>query len=511
MIRHQTLAAAAATAAPRAVASAIFACRSAIAAATLLAASALLQGAAAQQASFDRSKPPELGPAPQLTLPPITERVLPNGLRLIVVEHRELPLVNVSLVARSGVEAEPAERNGVATLMASLLTEGAGTRSSIEIAEQMAFLGISVSASSSWDQTTVTVFTPTSVLDSALALFGDVALRPTFPQQEFDRLKRQRQTQLLQVADRGPALADRAFARIVFGDDHPYGRPLAGIESTVEAITRDDVEAFYKSAFVPNNAFLLVVGDVRVADIERRARALFGAWEQGTPPTVRFPAVPPQAERRIYVVDKAAAPQASFRIGAVGVPRSTPDYYTLQVLNTILGGSFTSRLNQHLREDKGYTYGASSGFSMRREAGPFVARSEIVSARSDSALLIFLADLGSMHTPVPADELDRARRYLQLGLPGGYETVGDIAFQLSTYALHGLPLDEPTRAVQRLGAVTEADITRAAQQYLDPSKMAVVISGDARTLVPMLRATRTGPVELRDGYGRPIGRPAIVQ
>lgn len=464
----------------------------------------------AQKAPFDRTKPPILGPAPSLTLPKTTERTLPNGLRLIVVEHHELPLVDISLVVRTGAEAEPATKTGTATLMASLMSEGAGARNSQAIAEQQAFLGIFINAFSGWDQSTVSLHAPTAVLDSALALFSDIALHPTFPAAEFDRLKKQRLTQLLQVLDRGPAMADRAYAEILFGDAHPYGRPLAGVEATVRTLSREDVDAFYKSIFKPNNAFMMVVGDVRVADIEKRVTALFGGWERGDVAKVAFPAAPTRADRRIYVVDKPAAPQASFRVGAIGVARSTPDYYALQVMNTILGGPFTSRLNQHLREDKGYTYGAFSGFSMRREPGPFTATSEIVSAKSDSALFIFMKDLDSVRKPVPPAELEKAQKYLQLGLPGRFETTGGIASALSTYALYDLPLDEPTRAVAKIGAVTAPELQRVANKYLDPSKLAIVVAGDAKTLVPMLRATKIGPVELRDSYGKPITRPVIL-
>jgi zinc protease len=464
----------------------------------------------AQQPAFDRTKPPVLGPPPNLTLPKITERTLSNGLRLIIVEHHELPLVDMSLVVRTGAEAEPAAKSGTATLMATLMTEGADTRNSQAIAEQQAFLGVSVNAFSSWDQSGVALHTPKAVLDSALALFADVALRPTFPAAEFDKQKKKRLTQLLQVADRGPAMADRAFAQILYGGTHPYGRPLAGVESTIDSLTRGDVESFYKSIFLPNNTFIVVVGDITVADIERRVTTLFGSWKGGTAPTPVFGATPVRTDRRVYVIDKPGAPQASFRIGTIGVSRLTPDYYALQVLNTILGGPFTSRLNQHLREDKGYTYGAGSSFSMRRQEGPFAARSEIGSTKADSALLIFMKDLDSIRKPVPAAELEKAKQYLQLGLPARFETTGAIAGQLSTYALYGLPLDEPTRAVAKIGAVTDAELQRVANKYLDPSKFAIVVAGDAKSLVPMLKATRAGPVELRDSYGKPVAGKAVI-
>ena len=472
--------------------------------AAALVASLAATSAAAQRATFDRTKPPTLGPAPQLSLPGATERTLPNGLRLIIVEHHELPLVDISLVVKSGGEFDPAGKTGAATLASTLMTEGAGSRNSQAIAEQQAFLGVFVSAFSGWDQSGVSLHAPIAVIDSALALFADVALRPTFPAEDFARQKKQRMTQLLQVKDRGPAMADRAYAAILYGDSHPYGKPLAGTETTVESLTRDDIVAFYRSVYRPNNAFMLIVGDVTPADIERRVAALFGSWERGTVPAPPSGAAPPRTERRIYFVDKPAAAQSSFRVGTVGVARATDDFYPLQVMNTILGGAFTSRLNMNLRETKNYSYGASSGFSMRRDPGPFTARSEIQADKTDSALVEFMKELDNIRKPVAAPELDKAKKYLQLQLPSAYETTGSIAGQLSTYALYGIPLNEPTRAVARLGAVTAADVQRVATKYVDPSKLAIVIAGDARTLVPLLKATGIAPLELRDSYGRII-------
>ncbi|HYV96893.1 MAG TPA: pitrilysin family protein [Gemmatimonadaceae bacterium] len=464
----------------------------------------MLAASTGQAQTFDRTKPPVLGPPPSLTVPPTTERTLPNGLRLIVIEQHELPLVDIQLVVKTGGEADPKNKTGTASLTATLLTEGTATRTSQAIAEQQAFLGVSVFASSGWDRASVSLHAPVAVLDSALALFADVALHPAFPQTEFDRQRKLRMTQLLQLKDRGPSMADRAFVAILYGDDHPYGRPLAGIETTVESLTRDDLASFYKTYYRPNNSFIVVAGDVTVADIERRVNAAFGGWEKAAVPAVQFPAPPVRSDRRIYVVDKPGAPQSSFRIGSVGVARSTGDYYPLRVMNTILGEPFTSRLNQNLRENKNFTYGAGSSFSMRREPGPFMASAEIRDTVTGAALVEFMKELENIRKPVPADELAKAKKYLQLGLPADFETTGQIAGQMATYALFGLPLNEPSQAVAKIGAVSTADVTRVANKYLDPSKMAIVIAGDAKRIVPLLKATGIGPVEMRDSYGKPV-------
>ena len=197
-------------------------------------------------------------------------------------------------------------------------------------------------------------------------------------------------------------------------------------------------------------------------------------------------------------------PQSSFRLGTVGVPRATGDFFPIQVMNTILGAAFTSRLNTNLRETKGYTYGAGSGFDMRQSAGPFTARAEIVTAKSDSALIEFLKELRGMSQPVPAQELDKAKNYLQLQLPGQFETTSDIAARLAPIAIYNLPLDYFSTYSQRIAAVTAADVQRVAEQYVRPDRMSIVIVGDLKTIEQGIRALRVGRVELRDWTGKPI-------
>lgn len=440
------------------------------------------------------STPPELGPVKPLTVPPVVERTLANGLRLLIVEHHELPLVDAVLVVRSGAETDPADRLGLATLTASMLDEGVPGRDALGIADQVAYLGIGLRTGSGWDLSTVSLHTPTARLDSALALFADVALHPTFPAADLERLRQDRLTSLIQLRDRGPAIADRVFPGIVYGSDHPYGRPLTGTEGSTRAITREDVQRFYDSFYRPNNATLIVVGDVQPDDVVRRAERLFGGWQRREVPSSTMPAPPAAAATRIYIVDKPGAAQSSVRIGAVGVARATEDYFPLMVMNTILGGAFTSRLNQNLRETHGYTYGARSSFAMRRAAGPFTAAAEVTAAMTDSSLIEFFRELRAMHDAVPMAELEKTRSYLQLQLPGAFETTGDIANQLVPVALYDLPLDYYSSYSRRIGAVTQADVERVARRYLDPDRMVVVVVGDRASIQGPVRATELAPV-----------------
>jgi zinc protease len=449
-------------------------------------------------APIDLTKPPALGAPPTLRLPAMTTRQLPNGLKIVIVEQHELPIADVILQIRNGGEADAANRTGTAALTSALLTEGTATRSALQIADQAAYLGVRVGAGSGWEQSTVSLHTPTAQLDSSLALFADIALHPAFPASDLERVRKVRLTSLQQLRDRGPSIADRAYATALYGEQHPYGRPLAGTEASVAAISRADLQSFYDTYYRPNNATLLVVGDVRPDDVERRAQALFGGWARGNVPApVDATARAPKATT-LVLIDKPGAAQSSFRLGGIGAPRSTKDYFALQVLNTILGGSFTSRLNQNLRETKGYTYGANSGFGLRRMAGPFTASAEVVSAKSDSALIEFVKELRAIRDTVPSDELAKAKRYLQLGLPEDFETTGSIAGQMLPLITYGIPLDFYNSAVENIGAVTQADVQRVARQYVDPDRLTLVIVGDRKSIEPGLRALRPGEIVIRD-------------
>src|SRR5438477_12187077 len=453
---------------------------------------------------IDRTKPPELGPPPRVSLPPIVTRQLANGLKLMIVEQHELPLADFVLLVGSGGTADPGGKTGAANLTAQMLREGTTTRKSLDIADQTSFLGISLFPQASWESVTLSLHTPTAQLDSALALFADLALHPSFPANEFERIRKNRLTELLQLRDQGPAIANLAFPAIIYGKAHPYGAPLIGTEASVTGLTTADLQAYYQANFKPNNATLIVVGDVNPAQIEQRINSLFESWQRGDVLQLTYSEPPKSSTTTIYLIDKPGVAQSSFRIGAVSVPRSTKDYFALTVMNTILGGSFSSRLNQNLREARGFTYGAGSRFDMRRAAGPFTATAEIVSAKSDSALLQFMKELNNIRQTVPVEELSRAKRYLQLQLPGNFETTQQIAAALVPVALYGLPLDYYNNYVQSVEAVTQTDVSRVAQQYINPSSLAIVIVGDRKTIEQGLKSTNIGPISVRDLTGQPI-------
>ncbi|MBA3891809.1 MAG: insulinase family protein, partial [Gemmatimonadaceae bacterium] len=414
-----------------------------------------------------------------------------------IVEHHELPVANFLLLVKSGFEEERASTPGLVSLTAAMLDEGAGRRSALDIAAQQSTLGASLGTGAGYDATTISLQTPIAQLDSALALFADVALRPTFAQAELDRLRTERLTLLTQLKDRGPSIADIAYPAVLYGANHPYGRPTLGTEQSVRAFRRADLVNFYNAHFRPNNATLIVVGDVQPDEIIQRIGRAFGSWERRPVPATTAAAIPAAAASAIHLIDKPGAAQSSVRIGGVGVARATPDFFPLLVMNTVLGVPFGSRLNQNLRENKAYTYGARSQFDMRGQPGPFTARAEIVADKTDSAVVEFMAELTRIRDTVPLDEIGRAKRYLQTRLPGEFETPSDIADRLVPIALYDLPLDFYNSYSQRVEAVTQAEMQRVARTYIDPAKSAIVIVGDRQLVEPGLRGLGIGDVHIR--------------
>ena len=446
----------------------------------------------------DRSHAPSPGPAKALELPAIQKRQLANGLPVTIVERHQVPVAQVTLLLFSGSSDEPAGRYGIANMTAAMLEQGAGTRSALEVADAIDFLGADLAAASGTDSMVVRLHAPVTRLSDALPIMADVVLRPTFPQQELDRQRRQRLTSILQARDSPETVSSVAFQRELYGPAHRYGTPQFGTAQTVASFTTDDVRAFYGSVFRPDNAALLVVGDVAPDRVLSLLDAQFGSWKAPAGPIthVKLPPTPQPAKRQVYFIDKPGAAQSQIRIGWVGVPRSTPDYFPIQVMNTILGGSFSSRLNLNLREKHGYAYGASSAFDMRLGAGPFLAAAGVQTDKTADALKEFFVELNGIRQPVPADELLRAKNFVSLRFPAGFETSSDISRRLEDQMLFHLPDDYFAKYVQNIDAVTEADVHRVAQTSLDPSRFLVVVSGDLKTIEPAVKALNLGVVKV---------------
>jgi zinc protease len=454
----------------------------------------------------DRSKPPELGPPPSLKLPPIQHLKLSNGIPVILMEKRQVPLVQIELLVKAGSVNDPKGKIGLASLATAMMEEGAGSRNSLELADAIDFLGASISAFSSWHTAGVSMFTPLSKLDEALPLFGDVALKPTFPAEELERNRKERLTTLLQWHDEPRAIASVQFGRTIFGGDHPYGRGNMGNEKSIRSFKVDDLRKFHQTYFRSNNAQLIVTGDVTASEIIPKLEAIFGKWESGNVEQLDFPKAEQVNERKIYLIDKPGAPQSEIRIGRIGAERMTEDFYALRVMNTILGGSFTSRLNNNLREQHGYTYGASSNFDFRIFAGPFLAGSAVHTQKTDSAVIEFFKELNRIAELIPDEELNRAKNYIALRYPENFQTVGQIANQLAEIISYGLPDDYFNNYTKNILAITKEDVQRVAKKYINPEKVAIVIVGDRKTIEKSLEALKLGKIvnlTIQDVLGKP--------
>jgi zinc protease len=405
-------------------------------------------------------------------------------------------VAQVNLVVQSGTANDPPGKYGIASMVAALLEEGAGTRSALEIADAVDYLGADLGAGSSSDFSTVRLHVPSARLADALPIMADVALRPTFPKDELERQRSQRLTSILQGRDDPPTIASVAFARILYGKAHRYGTPQMGTAETIKTFTANDLRGFYGSTFRPENSVLLAVGDITADKVMPLLERNFGSWKStGAANPEKLPPTDPAPPRTVYLIDKPGAAQSQIRIGTIGVARSTSDYFPIQVMNTILGGSFTSRLNNNLREVHGYTYGASSGFDMRGSAGPFVAQAGVQTDKTADALKEFFNELNAILKPVPAEELARAKNYVALRFPSAFEATSDISRRLEELLVYKLPDDYFEKYVQNIQAVAAADVQRVAQKYIKPDHVAVVIVGDLKLIEPGVRALNLGPVK----------------
>jgi predicted Zn-dependent peptidase len=399
-------------------------------------------------------------------------------------------------VTRGGQADAPAATPELASFVAEILDEGAGGKGALELASALEALGASLFVGAGWDAAQIDLEVLRARFPEALRLMADVAVRPDFPAEEIERLRARRLTELARARDEARLIAANAFSALVYGEEHPYGG-LATMEAT-RRLDRDDLVAFHRTRYRPAASTLVLVGDVDPDAMQPAIEQAFGGWE-GTPPTAARPTTPSVDRTTIYLIDKPGAAQSEIRIGHPGVARDDPDYFPLMVLNTILGGSFTSRLNTNLRETHGYSYGASSSFAMRRGAGPFLASSAVVTEKTDSSVLEFFHELRRIRdAEVPADELARAKNYIALGLPRQFETVGSVANQLATLTVYGLGTDFFDDYVARVLAVTAEDVQRVARKHVRPDAAVAVVVGDRARIEPGLRALGFASVVIRD-------------
>ena len=445
---------------------------------------------------------PPLGPAPALTLPSVDTARLDNGLTILTSRNAEVPLVSARLIIDGGARSAGAAP-GLATFTAAMLDEGAGGKDALELAAAVDFLGASLGTGAGWENITVSVSGPKRTFGEAMALMADVVLRPTFASADVARERASRQAALLAARDSPGQVATRVVARNIYPAGHPYHVDLNGDSASTAALDSASVRQFWSRAADPRRATLIVTGDVTPAEARQWARQHLSAWAPPASAAGKQPAgdiaAAPRTATRVILVDKPGAPQSVIYIGAPGIDRDTPDYPAIEVMNTILGGSFSSRLNDILREQRGYSYGAGSGLSWSPVPGPFRASSQVRTNVTDSSLVIFFREFERIRDePVSADELERARNYQVLGALGDYETASQVAGAISTSLLFGHPLSRTAEELAAMDRVTADDVQRVARAHLDPSRLTVVVVGDIATIRPGIEALGLGPVEVQE-------------
>ena len=432
----------------------------------------------------DRTRLPPLGADAPFTFPTVRKSRLPNGLALWTAQHRDIPVQTMVLLVRVGSSADPRRCPGLASLTGDMLDEGAGDHGALELNEALARIGAQFDTEVGPDATFLTLTSLSRFRARAFSLMADIATRPRFAADEFDRVRRLRSNRLRQLVTVPSAVADRAFTTALYGQ-HPYGHLAIGTMDALESMSVDQVRQFHRQWFLPSRAVLVVVGNESPDVVEASAMEAFGGWGEsaGDPDLSGAGAAlaePDEPEQRLLLVDRPGSAQSELRIGHVAVSRQTPDYHALLLLNLVLGGQFVSRLNMNLREHKGYTYGARSWFEFRLGRGPFQMSASVQTDVTADAIREALGEVAAMRTdkPVTAAELDLARAALTRGYPRNFETADQVARSVAHLALYELPDDYFATFVPRVEAMALAQVRDAAVRHLHPDRLVTLVVGD---------------------------------
>ena len=448
----------------------------------------------------DRSRLPEVGPDPAFRFPLIARHTLHNGLQVRTVEHRSVPVVTVVVQVDAGSVTDPQGREGLAAITADMVDEGTGSLSAIEVSEGLARIGAEYDADVGADATCFSLTTLSRFASRGASLLADILLRPSLRASDFDRVRQLRLDRLRQLKDLPPAVAERAFLRLVYGE-HPYGHLSIGNASALAAMNLEDVAAFHAARFRPSRATIVLAGPESHDGLLRLADEAFSGWRDATfPPDERHAggADPVRSPTRLAVVQREAAPQSELRIGHLSAQRNTPDYPALLVMNAVLGGQFVSRINLKLREEKGYTYGARTGFDWRRGTAPFLLQASVHTASTADAIGDCLAELDGIRgsRPPSGREMALAKASLTRGYPRSFETAQQVARSVAQLALYGLPDTYFEDFVPVINTVEAADVMRVAERYVDPARAVTLIVGDYQAIAESLRPLGLGEPQL---------------
>ena len=442
---------------------------------------------------------PEPGPAREYHFPAFVRDRLENGLNIIVANVPKLPIVSVIMVVDATALSDEKGKEGIAELTAKALREGTTSRDGTELALDLEMLGTSLEAGADWDSTVASMTVLKSRLSEAFEIFSEVITSPAFNEEDIERLKAERLAERMQILDEPRGLAEESFSRFVYAEKARFADPMSGSTKSVSAIRRDDIDAFYRNNFVPQGMTLIMAGDITPEDGIELATKAFGEWKAERAATPVNADTPARTSRAIEIVSKPDAAQSEIRIGHVGVPRSHPDYFRIVVMNAVLGGLFSSRINLNLREAHGYTYGANSYFDWRRQSGPFVISTAVQSEVTAAAITETLKEIERMRAEkIGQDELTLATSYLEGVFPIRYETTAAIASALANLATFGLPEDYYDTYRENIAAVTTRHVLNAARKYVKPEELQIVVVGNPELIKEPIEALSFGPVSVRE-------------
>lgn len=429
-----------------------------------------------------RHLPPPSEPPRRIRFPAFERRRLANGLEVFLASRRAVPTVELALLMPAGGERNPLDRPGLAALTASLVDEGTARRSGPQIAADVERLGGALSTRADWTAADLAVDLLAKDVEVGVELLAEVARQPVFPEAELERLRRQALTELLRRRDQPAILAEEALARGLYPGT-AYGELLLGSEAGLQALDRGAVAAFHADCYRPAGGALLIGGDFDPERVWRRIEATFGDWDGGAPPPPPAIAAPPREARTVVIVDRPGSAQTELRLGHAGVSRTDPDRARLTLLNALLGGKFTSRINLNLRERNGFTYGASTRFVDRRSPGPFVVAAAVATGVAGAATREVLNELERIRAePVGAEELAETKSYLIGVFPYTLQTVGGLLGRLEEIALYGLPEDHFDTALAEIEAADAGALLTLARAHLHPERLLVVAVGPATEL-----------------------------
>ncbi|MDQ3081402.1 MAG: insulinase family protein [Gemmatimonadota bacterium] len=439
------------------------------------------------------------GPPREYHFPRFERSVLANGMNVIVAPARKLPVISVAMVVDATAIDDPAGLEGLADLTAQALREGTTSRDGMKLALDLEKLGTSVEAGAGWDNTVASMTVLTDRLKAAFDLFAEVLLAPKFDEADITRLKAERLAERMQIMSEPRGLAEESFSRFVYTAESRYAEPMSGTTDSISRISRQAVVDFYVRNYVPGRATLLIVGDISVDEGVRLAEAAFGTWKGDRVANVRVADKPARKTRSVEIIAKPDAAQSELRIGHVGLSRSHPDYFDIVVMNSVLGGLFSSRINLNLREAHGYTYGASSYYDWRRQAGPFVISTAVQSEVTSEAIQETLKEITRMQgEEISQDELTLATSYLAGVFPIRYETTASIASALANLVTYDLPETYYDTYRAMIAGVTTTSVLSAVRNHVKTDELQVVVVGNPEIIQAPVEALGLGQLEIRE-------------